>query len=355
MAQARVPSLGASPVNLGRLLVWMIAAHELGAIGTLELAEQIESTLFAMENLLVSREVRGNSLAAHAFGTTTPQHVLIGETGNPAGFLRALKQRCIELSSQPLFDERVVGGLTDTLLLMKNEFLGVRALTPRGEGDVIVFELNEQIEMCLAFLRAGREEGPQTTADWGRFFNTMGQRAAVIDVTLSSFSEKCPAININELRSWTNYLVRQVLELNREVYLFAPWTSVRTAHMATILRKYYPPALTLWNCIVEGLDHPVAISRLPGELNVLQVELARLSGQLEQGLPSDTVERETALMRCAELGSAIEDALRAALDMQSRYAGLVNRCQAVAVAQLRPLFDEEYRLLRSQFQISMVG
>jgi hypothetical protein len=57
MAQECVPSLDASPRNLARLVVWMVAAHELGAIGTLELAERLESTLFAIENLLASRAV----------------------------------------------------------------------------------------------------------------------------------------------------------------------------------------------------------------------------------------------------------------------------------------------------------
>jgi cyclic beta-1,2-glucan synthetase len=355
MAQECVPSLGASPVNLGRLLVWMIAAHELGAIGTLELAERLESTLFAIENLLASRAVRGNSSPADALGTTTPQHVLIGERGNLAGFLRALKQRWIELSSQPLFDEHLVGGLTDTLLLMKNEFLGVRATTPRGQADVILFELYEEIEACLTFLRARREEGHQTTAHWGRLFNTIGQRAAVIEVMLSSFSEKCPAINVDEMRSWVNYLVRQTLELNREVYLFAPWTSVRTAQVSAIIRRQCPPALALWDHIILDLDRSTTISYTSEELDALQVKLARLCRQLEQSLPSDTVDRETALKRCAELRSAIEAATRASTDAKVRYAGLVNRCQLVAQTDFRPLFDEEYRLLTSQFQISMVG
>ena len=43
MTQEFVPSLGASPINLGWLLVWMMAAHELAAVGTLELAERLDS------------------------------------------------------------------------------------------------------------------------------------------------------------------------------------------------------------------------------------------------------------------------------------------------------------------------
>ena len=88
-AQECLPSLGASPTNLGRLLVWTMAAHELGVVGTLELAERLESVLSAMENLQFSHEGRSNSGPVHTFAPTTPQHVLIGETGNLAGFVRA--------------------------------------------------------------------------------------------------------------------------------------------------------------------------------------------------------------------------------------------------------------------------
>ena len=355
MAPERIPPLDALPINLLRLLVWMIAAHELGAIGRLELAERLEATLFSLENLQVSWEVRGNADPGRAFGTTTPHHVLIGEAGNLAAFLLALQHRCRELSAQPLFDEHVVGGLTDTLLLMKNEFLGVRAATPRGESYASLYELDEQIEMCLDFFRDGGEKGPQTIGDWGRFFNTMCQRAAVIEVMLNSFSEKYPAINVDGLRSWASYLVLQSRELNREMRLFAPWTTVRTAHVTAIIRRHCPPALALWTYILEGLDHSSSISGLPEKLDMLQAELACLCRQLEQCLPSGTVERENALKRCAELKSAIEDSLRASTDARSRYASLVNRCQAVAQADFRRLFDEEYRPLRSQFQISMVG
>ena len=183
----------------------------------------------------------------------------------------------------------------------------------------------------------------------------MCQRAVVIEVMLSSFSEKYPGLNVDDLRLWAGYLVLQSRELNREMCLFAPWTSVRTAHMTAIIRRHCPPALALWTYILEGLDHSSAISGLPEKLDMLQAELARLCRQLEQCLPSGTVESETALKRCAELKSAIEEALRASTDARSHYASLVNRCQAVAHADFRRLFDEEYRLLRSQFQISMVG
>ncbi|HKB69002.1 MAG TPA: hypothetical protein VKC61_24385 [Pyrinomonadaceae bacterium] len=348
--------LDAMATGLGRQLLWTMAAYELGALGTLELAEQLESRLARMENLHVSRGSRCNP-GLHTSGMSTPQHVLVSETGNLVGFIRGLKQRSIELTYQPLFEDRLIRGVTDTLLLMKNEFLSVNSVTPRGEGDVILNYLNDEIEMCLAFLRAaGREEAPQTITAWQRFFNTLGQRAAVFEFMLDEFVQKCPAIHVEGLRSWTTYLAHQARASKSELYWFAPWVSVRTAHIAPLIRSHCAPAVDLWNRIAEGLNRPSVISGLAEKSELLLVQLAGLRAQLDQSLSPDTVEHGKALKGCDELRGAIEDALRASNDARSRYERLANRCQVAADAtDFSSLFDEEYRLLRSRFQISMVG
>jgi cyclic beta-1,2-glucan synthetase len=344
-----------SPLKVGRLLVWTLAAHELGAVCTLELAERLGSTLSALESLTLAREGRGESVSLHTAGAA-PQHVLISERGNLAGFIRALKERCNEVPGRPLFDERVVGGVTDTLLLIKIELLSVRSLTLPEEGALVLAELSEEIEICLDFLRAAQKECPKTNAEWGRFIRTIGQRAAIIELLLSWFSEKCPAVEVERLRSWARCLVRQALELRRDERTFVPWTSIRTARLEPIIRRHYAPAVALWEGIVEGLNRPAAISRPPEELKALSADLASLRGQLERLPSTETSEREKALRLCDELRDAVEDALRASSDGQAHFAGLANRSRAVAhTADFRLLFDEEYRFMREQLQFTMAG
>ena len=88
---------------------------------------------------------------------------------------------------------------------------------------------------------------------------------------------------------------------------------------------------------------------------MLLLELAQLRRELEQSLASTAVERDTALQRCEELRSAIEDALRAATDVKRRYENVAQRCHAIGDARSRNLFDEEYRLLRVQFQVNSIN
>jgi hypothetical protein len=356
VAPAGVAALGATPAGLARLQLWTVAAYELGAVGTLELAERLESVFDRVENLRDAHGAFGDT-GLRASSASGMQHVLVGEMGNLAGFLRALKQDCVEVTSRPLFDERSVSGLTDTVLLMKYEFLSVKAATPGGEVGALFNHLSDEIEMCLAFLRAARRgEAPRTIREWHRFFTLLGQRAAIFEVLLDEFSQKYPAVSIGGPRYWADYLARQARELSRELCLFAPWVWVSTAHVEPIIRRRCAPALALWGRVVEGLDRPSSLSRLPEELDLRLIELAGLRDQLSRVQPVHTVECEAALRWCDELRNAIEEACRASNEALSRYARLAHRSRATADAtDFRSLFDEEYRLLRSQFQVSMTG
>lgn len=335
--------------SLRRLLVWSNVAHELGAVSNLGLLKRMESTLAEIENLFVRRPNE------RAFGRLVPQHILLGETGNLAAFLHALPQRCRELSSQPIFDERVWDGLTDTLFLIKNEFFVLRAMTPRGQADAILYDLSEEIENCLVYVRGEREAGLQATSGWARALNIIQQRAAVVEVLLNSFAAQCPAINSEGLRLWTDEFLRQAQELNRDRHLLAPWTLVRTAHLEPIIRNHSAASLALWNRIGTDLEQLPLITFLPERLNQLLLDLAQLRCELEQSLTATSVECDTALQRCVELRNAIEDALRAATDVKQRYESLAQRRHANGDAHSGNLFDEEYRLLRVQFQVDSIN
>ncbi|MEJ7708441.1 MAG: hypothetical protein WKF84_00915 [Pyrinomonadaceae bacterium] len=50
-----------------------------------------------------------------------PEYVSTVDSGNLAGHLIALKQSCIELPDAPLFDRRVLAGLSDVVTLINLE------------------------------------------------------------------------------------------------------------------------------------------------------------------------------------------------------------------------------------------
>ena len=324
-------------VSPERLIEWAMAAHDLGALTRLELLERLESTLAG---------------APRSEKTIAPQHLLLGETGNLDAFLRALPHRCRELLLQPICDERGWEGLSDTLLLMKDEFLNVRAMTPRGQADAILYDLSEEIQNCLTYMQRERRARLRTTSSCARFVNILQQRAAVIEVLLTAYVEQCPAIDVAGLRLWVGEFSRLARQWRSELQLFAPWIPVRTAQLEPIIRKQRPELLEFWTHLKCSLEPLPIIALRPERLEQLLPEVARLRHELEETLTED---RELALRRCAELTTAIEAALPVVRDVKRRYEDLMQRCHELADARSPSQFDEEYRLMRVQFQVNSVS
>jgi hypothetical protein len=340
----RAAASDGSLATLGRLLVSLMSAYELGAISRLELAERLDATLTVMENLL-PYELPG-PFGNASLSEDARRHALNSYNGNLAAPLHTLKRRCLRVPCQPLFDGHVVAGVNDTFLLMKKEFLSIPIASIPREAEVMLGQMREEMIRSMTFVRlAAHEEAPRTIAEWRRFLNMLCQRAAIIEFMLNSFCQRYSTIKVDRLCFWTNYLVRQVQELDRELYVFAPWISVRTAYMAPTIRSQSETAFAQWNCIVDGLDQISTISDAPERLSGLLGELKNLYQQLDQPLFPDTVERERVIKGCRDLICGIQDGLQAANDALARYAGLANRCQAqVDATDFRSLDDREYSL-----------
>jgi len=303
------------------------------------------------------RAERQPSPAALTNGPLTPSFILQAENGNLAGYLSMLEYFYAEIEERPLFDERVLKGVADTISLMSDS-LKRTSITAPEKGEVILTQLVEEFKMCSWFLyRKSQSEVPLTHTEWHRILNTLAQRAAIVEVTLRSLARKYPAANVAELGVWTNSLTDQVRGLTSDLHQYAPWTSGGFTPLASLIRKYgssASSALTRWNRIIEMLDHVPPISRVPETLRVVLSELRQLNDQLDHLLPTNTTDRAAILEGCARLKSSVDTALRASNDRHSRYVDLASRSAAIMdLTDLGSLFDEERRVMRNWFPEKM--
>jgi cyclic beta-1,2-glucan synthetase len=334
-----------------RLLLWTVAAHGLGCTGILELADRLESSFAAIE----SRNSCGhdhNCEGLQLLKPRAPQRILTIENGNLAGHLQTLKQVCLEIVGQPLFGERVLKGLIDTIALMKEET--TRLGVARARKKVTVHQqLLEEIEACAALLSAEEQEksSPLFSA-WYKLLNSLAQQASVVSDILETLSREQGESAVTELRFWTDALIHQTRELNRDLCTLAPWTTADTRQLATIIKRYDPETLGQWNRIMKMLDRVPAISDLPEPLTVLN-DLVELCAQLERRLPTTGLDRLTVLNGFDVLARAIEEACALSKDLLSRYARLAQRSETLAgTLDFRSLFDEERRVPGRVFQSS---
>ncbi|MGH7788817.1 MAG: GH36-type glycosyl hydrolase domain-containing protein [Candidatus Binatia bacterium] len=104
-----------SPTNMGLYLLSVVAARDLGWLGTFETVERLDATLTTMEGL---ERFRGHFLNWYDTGdlrALEPKYVSSVDSGNLAGHLIALDNACREIARAPTVGVAWLAGLGDVV------------------------------------------------------------------------------------------------------------------------------------------------------------------------------------------------------------------------------------------------
>ncbi|MFY9608370.1 MAG: glucoamylase family protein [Blastocatellia bacterium] len=335
-----------SPTDIGMLLLSTAAAHDFGYIGTLELAERIELTLATMEKL-----DRFNGHFLNWYDTTTltpltPQYVSTVDSGNLAGHLLALKQVCVEMAGRPLIDGRVIHGLSDTVLLMREEAAKLGAVR-QSTGAVTLKQLRGEIDECAASLSI---EAPDTLSGWFGLLQKVTARINEVDDIIGAFAQEHGSEQFEQLSWWTHSLTHQLRQHNRDFATLAPWASALAPVAAASIAICSEESLADWSDVVSSLDRVPTLDELPSICDHAQVKLSELHHKIEQCRRPD---RDKALKQLNVLMSRLDDGSRAAGALASRYAEIAHRSDALMEAMdFRFLFDQGRKVFTIGYNVS---
>src|SRR6185503_16735233 len=104
-----------SPTNIGLQLLSTMSAYDLGFLTVDDLAQRLELAIRAMERM---RRFRGhffNWYDLTDLHVLQPAYVSTVDSGNLAGHLIALRQACLAIPDEPVFDARVWRALATAL------------------------------------------------------------------------------------------------------------------------------------------------------------------------------------------------------------------------------------------------
>ena len=220
-----------SPTNIGMGLLSTLAAHDLGYIGTANLADRIENTLATVEALERHEGHLLNWYDTESLAPLVPRYVSTVDSGNLAGVLMTLSAGLRELAARPADDSRIAAGVADTAGVLDDALatLGRHAhgATPlraactlaQGELDLLRAALgagepaSERLAAavrCLAGVRAALERiaevapaGPEAddVAVWGRTLDAALEAAVglatapdVPSARLDDLARRCDAL-----------------------------------------------------------------------------------------------------------------------------------------------------------------
>ena len=312
-----------SPTNIGLLLISTAAAHDLGYVGALELIEREELTFASLAKL---QKLHGHYLNWYDTRTLEPllpQYISTVDSGNLAGHLIALKQFCIELQDQPVFAERTIHGLTDTIELIGEE--AGRLGTIRQRTEVITIKhLREEIEACRRLVSG---EPPVTLPAWATLFDSLSRRAAVIEDIVGALTLEHGADSFSDLSWWISALRHQLRGLRRDLTTLVPWAEVRTMDIEALVQQASEPAREHWDSIRNLTSQFTPLSEIPRLCDEIMVELAVLQGEVT--VVENSPVTVAALGDLKELRGKIEIAAGAARDALVRLRRLPQVCESI--------------------------
>jgi cyclic beta-1,2-glucan synthetase len=327
-----------SPTDIGLLLLSTAAARDFGYIGMLELVERIELTTATLKKLDRFRGHFLNWYDTKTLTPLTPQYVSTVDSGNLAGHLLALKQACVELAEQPVFDMRSIEGMRDTISLMREEAAKIGPVR-QSTGAVTLKQLRGEIEACVTTLSA---EPPETLSAWLGLFQPLSRRVSEIDDIVNALVHEHGSAQFEQLSSWTRALMRQLREHRRDLAMLTPWTLALTSPIEPTVASCSEEVAAEWKNIVNSLDRVPTLYEFPVICEDALGRVAELRRMVEQ---SSTPDREKALKRLAALTSHLEQSSQTATELASRCAELARRSQeTIDAMDFRFLFDEERKV-----------
>lgn len=338
-----------SPTNIGMLLLSTLAAHDLGYTGTLELVERLELTSATLSKLQRFHGQYLNWYDTRTCEPLIPQYISTVDSGNLAGHLLALKQALVEIPERALFDGRAVDGLADTIRLMKEEAQRLSSIRQRSE-IVTTKQLREEIAACSGLLSG---EMPRTPGAWASLFDSLVQRAGVIEDIVGALVQEHRPEEFSELRFWNGALLRQTRALRRDMDTLMPWGASLISHLEPIIERCSDEAVAEWREVANGLNRSASLAQVPEVCDAALTRLAGLRAQLELCLPQSANERDAALNGLGMLTTAVEEAAQAAVNVLARASTLANLSERlVEEMDFRFLFDEERKVFAIGYRVA---
>ncbi|MFS8085179.1 MAG: hypothetical protein ACMG6H_06080, partial [Acidobacteriota bacterium] len=347
-----------SPTNIGLLLLSTLSAYDFGYVGLIELLERLEFTFGSLQKL---QKFRGHYLNWHDTRTLLPmwpQYVSVVDSGNLAGHLIALKQACIELPDDLLFDARVHAGLNDTLGAIIQETSQLAAVRQRTEA-ITIKQLGGEIQLCSALIA---RKLPETLGEWAMFLEAINEPATNIDDMVAALALEHGGEEFAELRWWTSSLLHAVRNYRRDLGLLAPWIAISSAKLS--LSDINAEPVLQWKSISAQLEGVPSLARISEICDSALVQLAALRAQLEQGNDGSesqpglkatlqTPSPKGALTELAALTTAIEQAAETAKTCSSRLATIARTCQRIVdEMDFKFLLDPERKVFTIGYNVS---
>ena len=283
-----------SPTNLGLALLANLAAHDFGYLSVGGLIQRTRDTLATMQGLERHRSHFYNWYDTRTLRPLLPLYVSSVDSGNLAGHLLTLGAGLRELADDKIMTQPLFAGLRDTVGVL-------RSLTSKN--------------VPLARLEAALAQDPPTLRASYALLEIVTYQTALVVISCAKDPE--------EIRQWTQTLVRNCHDHRADLLALAPWLALSaTTRVGPVETK------------LDQLDHAPTLR-----------EIASLDQWIESLSDSD---RATA----GELTRYVSEASAHARQRLEALESLAQQCDDLGAMDFTFLFDSARDLFSTGYNVT---
>jgi cyclic beta-1,2-glucan synthetase len=293
-----------SPTNLGLYLLSIIAAHDLGWIGTMTAIERLEATLGTMNGLERFRGHFYNWYDTRDLRPLDPKYISSVDSGNLAGHLIALGQACREIIDRPLLGPHALSGITDAILLLRQ---AARAIVDDRRTQTVT---RKHLDEAVDALTAALSPVPMSPGDWVARLTELEERAhTMADIARTLTAERGDS-DEGELVTWAEAARATIESHARDLDLALPWA--RLVFGKTLSHGATTPEQALgWTAIPRLFFSLPTLGDAPDRYDIAIRELTTLRSRLttQGAAQNDALTRIDAIIENLACSSVASGAL----------------------------------------------
>ncbi len=330
-----------SPTNVGMMLLSTVAASDLGYLGVADLGFRVRSTLETLARLERHRGHLFNWYDTRTLEPLLPRYVSTVDSGNLAVSLIAVRQGCLERTTDGVLAPARWDGLVDTARLLA---AAVERLAPHDGAPLRVRA--HVIEGHAAHARNHPELWRRTIDDFcTRECADLDRLLLETVKALETHERSLDMAALRELRIWFGRTQHHLRSMHQDVEAFMPWLALLEAASAQTpgelesdvreLRALLPPTIPLGAI-------SAACARAREVTANVRTRVARSPSREGQSLDAWLSALESALVAATQHVDAVHEELR----------GVAARAEAlVDDMDFRFLYDRDDRLFHIGYNV----
>jgi len=300
-----------SPTNIGLALLSTLAAHDFGYVSLRGLTERLTNMLATVEKLERYSGHFYNWYDTRTLKPMVPLYISTVDNGNLAGLLLTLHSGLLELADQNWSANRIVGGLRDTLGVLKEQ-----SRNSATKADL------EVLEKLL-----------------DRNFRSPAEIIQMLDKAIEAAKNE----SAGEFENWRKIFEQSCREQREEILAGFPWMHLRESLKSHLNLETTQELKKFW----EQLNAPMSVRYLADET---QNWLAKLD-ELRDAARSSPENAELAKL-LSDLRSLLDVAGQKALARVNELEDLAQRCDELARMDFTILYDTARELFSIGYNVS---